>query len=149
MGKKKGKKAPIEEEYQVERIIDRRENDGVVEYFLKWKGFSELENTWEPEGNLNCTELLDEFNREYAKKSSKGGEDKTEAGNKHELDEKPSKDNKEAVSDNEKQTKPVKTVKEKAVTDVENKERSVKKSKKVDDLDARGLKRKSVKSSSR
>lgn len=74
MGKKKGRKAVIEEaeeEYQVEKIIDRRVNKGVVEYFLKWRGFSELENTWEPEENLNCTELLKEFKREYEENAKK------------------------------------------------------------------------------
>lgn len=42
----------VEEEYVVERIIDKRIVDGQIEYFLKWKGYPESENTWEPRENL-------------------------------------------------------------------------------------------------
>lgn len=31
-------------------------------YYLKWLGYTSRYNTWEPEGNMSCDELLNEFN---------------------------------------------------------------------------------------
>ncbi|XP_034249602.1 chromobox protein homolog 3 isoform X2 [Thrips palmi] len=49
-------------EYEVSKIMDYVElKDGTRQFLVRWKGFSAKQNTWEPEANLNCQDLIEKF----------------------------------------------------------------------------------------
>jgi hypothetical protein len=51
-----------EAEYVVEKILRERVNgDGVKEYQVRWQGYGENEDTWEPKAKLKDTECLSEY----------------------------------------------------------------------------------------
>jgi hypothetical protein len=53
-----------EPEYEVERIVSQRTRRGKTQYLVKWVGYPDYENTWEPAKNLkNCKSALAEFKR--------------------------------------------------------------------------------------
>ncbi|KAK3102045.1 hypothetical protein FSP39_008354 [Pinctada imbricata] len=47
--------------WEVERILDYVQEDEKDFYLIKWKGWSNAYNSWEPKENLSCEELLVEF----------------------------------------------------------------------------------------
>lgn len=59
------------EDYVVEKIVNKRIRGGIVEYLLKWEGFSSEHNTWEPEGNLNCFQLIQDFEEKLVSERKK------------------------------------------------------------------------------
>jgi hypothetical protein len=48
-------------EWEVEEILDSRQYRCKVQYLIKWKGYSEAHNSWEPKENVNTPELLVAF----------------------------------------------------------------------------------------
>jgi len=55
-----------EEEWEVEKIINKRKVQGRDKYLVQWKGCMAEEDTWESKENLkNAIELVEEFEREY------------------------------------------------------------------------------------
>ena len=50
---------PVAEEiFYVEKILDMKVVDGKKLFFLKWEGFSDSENTWEPEENIQTNIMV-------------------------------------------------------------------------------------------
>jgi hypothetical protein len=59
-----------EEEYVVEKIVGKRYKGDTIEYRVKWEGYSEEENTWEPCESLNhLKEMIEDFEREESLKT--------------------------------------------------------------------------------
>jgi len=67
---KKERPAPViiegEEEWEVERILNKRKIRGKNKYLVRWKGFTAESDTWEGRENLkNAQEAIEEFKKEY------------------------------------------------------------------------------------
>ena len=60
-----------EKEYLVNTILGKRTRKGKVEYFLNWVGYPDVYNTWEPEENLDCKELIEEYEAKKKLKTKK------------------------------------------------------------------------------
>ena len=60
MSKKKQSKSQ-EDVYEVEKIVNHRIRKGVDEFLVKWLGYDDNENTWEPLSNLDCPALVQEY----------------------------------------------------------------------------------------
>jgi Reverse transcriptase (RNA-dependent DNA polymerase)/RNase H-like domain found in reverse transcriptase/Integrase zinc binding domain/Chromo (CHRromatin Organisation MOdifier) domain/Integrase core domain len=60
-----------EEYWEVERVLDERRTKAGTKFLVRWKGFSEAEDSWEPAGNFrDCKEAIREF-REFTKGKEK------------------------------------------------------------------------------
>lgn len=74
-----------EQEYVVEKIVGKRTVRGKIEYHLKWKGYPDSDNTWEPKDNLECPDLIADYEakekekKELEKKERKKSSSRTPA----------------------------------------------------------------------
>ena len=58
-----------EEEYKVEKILDSCCQCGHIQYLVKWKGYPNCDNQWEPPANLgNAEDVLQDFLLKYSGK---------------------------------------------------------------------------------
>jgi len=55
-----------EEEWEVEKILNKRKVQGKDKFLVRWKGFTVEGDTWKSRENLqNTGDLLKEFKEEY------------------------------------------------------------------------------------
>ena len=63
--KRKGRNMLHKEEedrlYEVEKIVDCKIVKGHLRYRIRWKGYSEEDDTWEKSEDTNCPDLIKEF----------------------------------------------------------------------------------------
>jgi len=67
-GQKKKEEKPVEvegvEEWEVEKVLNKKKMSGVEKYLVQWKGFIVEGDTWERRENLkNVEKLIEEFER--------------------------------------------------------------------------------------
>ena len=62
-----------DDEYEVEEIRDLRKVGRQWKYLVKWQGWPESQNTWEPKENLtNCKSQVLEYHRRHPGKRGPG-----------------------------------------------------------------------------
>ncbi|PNF43254.1 hypothetical protein B7P43_G14899 [Cryptotermes secundus] len=58
-------------EYEVDKVMEVHfKKNGSREFLIHWKGFSHKDDTWEPEKNLNCPDLIEKFMEKVNKAKS-------------------------------------------------------------------------------
>ena len=68
-----------EQEYEVEAILKHRQRGRKKEYLIKWVGYPDSENTWEPEEHLtDVQEMLKSYWEDYNARKQKEKEEKKE-----------------------------------------------------------------------
>lgn len=55
------KKKVSKKQWSVAKLVDHELRSGVMFFRVRWKGYKSTDDTWEPETNLNCPELLSSY----------------------------------------------------------------------------------------
>jgi len=75
-------KSSSDEEYDVDILLDHRDDSARRMYLVKWEGYPTSEATWEPSSNLSCKQLVRQYEHLKGKwkrprKRQRGGDEKT------------------------------------------------------------------------
>ncbi|XP_050427267.1 chromobox protein homolog 3-like [Adelges cooleyi] len=57
-----------QEVFTIEKILNKCVVYGRIHYYLKWKGYDSIDNSWEAKEHLDCTDMIEEFEANLAKK---------------------------------------------------------------------------------
>ncbi|XP_050506570.1 chromobox protein homolog 1 [Diabrotica virgifera virgifera] len=72
-----------ETQYEVEKVLDDKMIAGVRHYLIRWKGYGQGDDTWEPEDTLNCPDAIKAF-KDAKKKTKKVKKDAGEEWDENE-----------------------------------------------------------------
>src|SRR5713226_2510059 len=66
------------EEYEVEHLVNHRRHgrSRALQYFVKWKGYPESDNTWESARDIHAPDLLKKYHQRYPLEDKKGAQRK-------------------------------------------------------------------------
>lgn len=70
--------------YEIEEIRDHRGTAGKREYLVKWAGYGERANTWEPASNFSDPSIIDKYwekKRQLQKKEKENSKGERELNN--------------------------------------------------------------------
>lgn len=57
-----------QKEFEVDKILEVHfKKNKKKEFLIRWKGFTAADDTWEPEENLNCPDLITKFMQKVEK----------------------------------------------------------------------------------
>uniref|UniRef100_H2YGY0 Chromo domain-containing protein n=1 Tax=Ciona savignyi TaxID=51511 RepID=H2YGY0_CIOSA len=68
--------------FEVEYIVDFKMINGQRYYLIKWVGWPNEANTWEPDDNLSCSHLIHDFHEDYTMQLCKFLDDRKISWNK-------------------------------------------------------------------
>ena len=88
-----------DQQYEVEAILNHRKIGKTTEYLIKWVGYDDSENTWEPEKNVieNSKEMLQSYWDSVKEKAKNKKAEKAKEHDKHKEKEKGKKEKKKTT----------------------------------------------------